>query len=127
MVKAIKITPTEVIEIDDWEKYDDANPNCLDIRGHSVHTPDAWFRHDYNIIMGVHKDSDETDGLNTEATVIFNHLCGPSNRRHVYGERPIYGTVFIYNHDGACEWGATFLDFDLNDYRYLLNKIHSDD
>ena len=125
MVKAIKITPTEVIEIDDWDNYKDASR--LGIQGHSIHTPDAWFRRDYTITMGVHNDTDETDGLNKEATAIFNHLCGPSNQRHVYGERPIYGTVFIYNHDGDYEWGVTFLDFDLKDYRCLLDKVNNDD
>ena len=120
MTKAITITPNEVTEVDDWEKHEVYRQ--WHMRGHVLDTPIMWFRKEHSLTIYMVVGADETDGLNHEATTVYNALSTKFALRNPYDLEPVYGTVFIV--DSNEDIGD--VDFTINDYHYVMRKIYQD-
>ena len=106
MSKCIKITPEEVIEVEEWAKDNFLRENQTD--GYALQTPEIWFHRKHKLTMFMLAHAGETDGASHLASLIFNRLYDglhPGVYPDDGTEAKIYGPVAICN-----EWDDECVD-----------------
>ena len=112
MSKCIKITPKEVLEVEEWTKDDFIRKNETD--GYALQTPEIWLHRNYKLTMFVLAHADETNGTSHLANLIFNRLYDDDGT-----EAKICGPVLICN-----EWDDAEQGFEMTDYNHVMNLIY---
>ena len=114
MSKAIKITPDcKVIMVDDWRSDPDYIGKCM--AGYSLSLPQFWKHKLFYLSVFMLDIFEDHDIYNPLATMLFRKL------KSQYGsnDEVVCGALFICNEDDESE-----LDFTLEDYEYILSKLH---
>ena len=114
MTKAIQITSgSQVLIVDDWESDEDYGKNNV-LSGYSLSLPKVWEHTKYMLSAFIVDRYEDTHEYNHIATNIFNKLY------KTYGEvdQVIKGFMIICNEDENQP-----IDFTLDDYHYILDKM----
>jgi len=113
MTTSIKITPDgKITEVSEEEENEETNKRSY---GYSVlHVPLHWRFKKYTLTMLFPDRFEQTDKLNSMATLIYRNLKAHSGTEGNY----IYGTVFISN-----ETINRTINFTKKDFKYILDKI----
>ena len=87
--------------------------------GYALDKPLAWLQRKNTHAIFMLARFHETDGLSKEATTIFNRLYAEDGTvPNKYIQQQVYGPVIICDEDEDDE----VADFELCDYRFLINK-----
>ncbi len=111
-MKALKITPNNIIEIEN-DRKDEFYKNFL--AGYAIYYPSIWKHKKYNLAMFMKDLFDKNDQYNHIATLIYDNLKIPNQIL----DQKIYGDIIITNED---EKGNS-CNFTKDDLDYLLKMI----
>ena len=108
-MKAIKITPEEIIEIDNFRN----DPFMKETSGYVIDYPTIWKYKKFRLCIFTKDLFNKNDKLNKLATDIWNKLKSPYNIL----DHHILGDVIITNEkDDSC-------DFTKEDILYIIEKM----